>query len=218
MKVSKSLIVHLGSRCYQRIWWLCGSFNALSLFQRTPYTTSVNKPKLTMLKSVFTALSISATWRDGRSWKGCLDQNLKKKLMVKVLSVKPLRYLKSELLVDSWLSTVRPPAHWKSQSYLVTCFTCDGETSQAEPHHKDDVKPVSCVTNCRKGISWSMANNDIPRLMMWLEAYVMEEINDNGSRNDSAHLDCSTAPWWTSVLGSKACFPRFNGLSSSSIY
>ena len=46
--------------------------------------------------------------------KGMLDPDSKKKLSVKQLSVKPSRYLKWELSVDSWLSTVRLPVTLKS--------------------------------------------------------------------------------------------------------
>lgn len=46
--------------------------------------------------------------------KGMLDPEFEEKLLVKRLSVKPSRCLKSELSVDLWLSTVRLPVTLKS--------------------------------------------------------------------------------------------------------
>ena len=67
----------------------------------------VNKRKLMKLKFVFHSIIYKVIEEIEDAMKGCLILNLKKKSLVKLLSVKPSKFLKSEQSVGSWLLVVK---------------------------------------------------------------------------------------------------------------
>ncbi len=73
----------------------------------------VNKQKLTMWKSVFTALSTRLSKRWKKLWKGCLIRIWRKGCWWSGYQW-TFRVSKVELSVDLWLSTVRLPVTLKS--------------------------------------------------------------------------------------------------------
>ncbi len=91
-----------GSRCYQRIW--CDPYGSqmpllVSTYAPTPQASTSRSWRCW---NWFTALSIRLSKRWKKLWKGCLTQNLKKSYRWSSYPWNLLRYLKSELSVDSY--------------------------------------------------------------------------------------------------------------------